>query len=235
VEYGTAYRPADVGARRDWVAQRFGGMDFPAALIGMLVALALVIILSGIATAVASSSWNVSDALSNLNTAATGAAILAAVILFFSFFVGGWATGRASRFDGVGNGIFAGLLAVLAAILIGVATAYWGNEYSVFSSINFHHQVNSNNLTTWGVISGLVALAIIIAASALGGLLGERYNAAVDTALATSGGVPVTGGAVATTTAGPVTSTTDPVVMDDGDGTVVEQRRVVRRDDLIDE
>jgi len=231
VEYGTVNRPGDVGARRDWVAQRFGGMDFPAALIGMLVALAMVIILSGIATAVASANWNVSDALANLNTAVTGGAILAGAILFVSFLVGGWATARASRFDGVGNGILAGLLAVLAAILIGVATAYWGTEYSVIPSINVHHQVNSNNLTWWGVISGLVALGIVVAASALGGLLGERYNVAVDTALAASGGVPVAGGAVATTTGGPVTSTT-PVAADDGTSDVVVERRVVRRDDL---
>lgn len=167
-------------ARRAYLREYFGGLDLPAALVGMLTSVALVLVLGGIVTAIADANFNVNDALTNIEEATASAAIASLLILVVAFGVGGWAAGRMARFDGVRNGVFAALLAVLLSIGLAALTAWAGSEYNLVPNFDATRYVDEEALTTMGIVGGLLALAAIFISSALGGMWGERYHRVID-------------------------------------------------------
>ncbi len=197
----------------------FGGLDLPAAFVGMLASIALLAILSGIAAAVGSATWDVQDALSNADNTTVGTAIVALVILFASFFTGGWAAGRIARFDGIANGVFMAVLTVLFGMAVAAVTGYYGSEYDLVPNIDVYRYVDGDTLTTAAIVGGLIALAVMALSAALGGLVGERYNQDVDTTMLAHDGAAVAVTPVATKREDLATTVVvdNPSVIDDDD------------------
>ncbi len=161
--------------------RRFGGLDVPAGLIGMLVAIALELLLFGIVGAVAGSTLTLDDVTSELTI---GAIAVAVAIMFVAYLVGGWAAGRIARYDGVLNGVSVAVWAiVLTAVLAGLAT-WLGDRYDVLSSIGMPDWFGEG-VTTAAIVGGIAALVAMFLGAALGGLVGERYNRRVDSWLGT--------------------------------------------------
>lgn len=168
---------------------RFGGVDLPAAFVGMLAAVSMVLILGGIVGAIAGTQLDYQSALTNVEEATVGAVAVSLLILIVSFFVGGWAAGRMARFDGVANGILVGVLAIIVGIVLAAITAAIGTEYDLVPNVNLNQFATDETLTAAGALGALLALLAILAASALGGQYGERYNEAVDSRLTSFSGL----------------------------------------------
>jgi hypothetical protein len=93
----------DVGIRA--AHDRYGGLDIPASLTGMLTALATVLLLGGIlAAAVGTVAYQIGFR-GNANDLSIGSLIGGVVTLFIAFVIGGWAAGRIARYDGGLNGV----------------------------------------------------------------------------------------------------------------------------------
>jgi hypothetical protein len=173
---------SDVGIRA--ARDRFGGIDVPATLVGMLTALAMLVLLGGLigaAIGVIGYQKGLEDAAEDLSLASLIGGLVA---LLIAFLIGGWAAGRIARYDGPRNGLMTAVWAVvLAAILSGLA-AWLGDEYDVLRNVDLPQWFSTEALTTAGIISAVVAIATMLLGGMLGGAWGERYHRRADSTIA---------------------------------------------------
>lgn len=165
--------------------ERFGGLDLPASFVGMLTALALVAILGGIVgTIVGAVGYQTGLDAENIEDISGASLVGGLVILFVAYLIGGWAAGRISRYDGARNGLMTGVLTlVLAAILS--ALAAWGvaetdAETDILRNVNMPQWFSQDALTTSAIISGVIAIAVMLIAGAIGGATGGLYHRRAD-------------------------------------------------------
>jgi hypothetical protein len=181
-------RPAaDVDGGRVGVERahdRFGGFDVPAQLTGMLVAIALVLLLGGIAGAVVGGIAYQTGLQGNLNEISVGALAAGLAVLLVSFLIGGWAAGRIARYDGGRNGIMTAVwFLLLTAILAGLGI-WFGAQYNVVGRVDlpnwFDAWFSDRDVTTAAALSGIGAVIAALVGGWLGGLWGARYHRRAD-------------------------------------------------------
>lgn len=183
-------RPVDVRSERRTEAdpyagiaaahERFGGIDIPASLVGMLTALSTTLILAGLVGAAVGAVGYQTGLEENAEDLSTWSLIGGVAVLFVAYVIGGWAAGRMARYDGVRNGFATGIWTlVLGAILAGLG-AWIGSEYDVFRNVELPQWFESDALTTAAIISGIAAIAAMFAGGIIGGLWGERYHRRAD-------------------------------------------------------
>jgi MFS family permease len=163
---------------------RFGGIDFPASLVGMLTALAMLVLLGGlVGAAVDAIGYQTGLDRENVEDISVGSFIGGLVVLFVAYLVGGWAAGRIARYDGVRNGLMTGIWTIiLAAILAGLGV-WLGDEYDVFANVDLPQWFNEDAVTTAAVVSGAIAIVTMLFGGLLGGLWGTRYHRRADETL----------------------------------------------------
>ncbi len=179
-------RPGETGVER--AHDRFGGFDVPAQLTGMLVAIALVLLLGGIAGAVIGSIAYQTGLQGNLNDISVGALASGLVVLLVSFLIGGWAAGRIARYDGGRNGLMTAVwFLLLTAILAGLGI-WFGSEYNVVGRVDlpnwFAAWFSDRDVTVAAALSGIGAVIAALVGGFLGGLWGERYHRRADATIA---------------------------------------------------
>ena len=162
---------------------RFGGVDIPATLAGMVAALGTTVVLGGLLAGAGAFGYQLGlrDAATKLSR---GGLIGGLVTLFVAFLVGGWVAGRVARYNGGLNGLLTALCFVLLAALMGGLGAWAGDKYNVFANVNLPQWFSADALGTAAIVSGLVALAVMFGAGWLGGWLGERYHRRADSVVA---------------------------------------------------
>ncbi len=169
---------SDVGVAE--ARDRFGGIDIPATLVGMLTALAVLLLLGGlIGAAIGAIGYQtgLEGAAEELSIAGLVAGLLT---LLIAFVIGGWAAGRIARYDGGKNGLLtAGWAIVLAAILSALAAAL-GAEYDVFRNVELPQFFSRDAATIGGIVSAIVAIAVMLLGGFVGGKWGERYHRRAD-------------------------------------------------------
>ena len=167
----------DVGVAE--ARQRFGGIDIPATLAGMLAALGMAVVLGGLLSGVGAFGYQLGlkDAPTKLSL---GGLVGGLATLFVAFLVGGWVAGRVARYNGGLNGLLTAVWFVLLAALLGGLGAWLGDKYNVFANVNLPQWFSGNALGAAAVVSGVVALAVMLGAAWLGGWLGERYHRRAD-------------------------------------------------------
>lgn len=166
-------RNRDATGRFDDEARGFDGLDIPAILIGVLVAVALELILAGIVLAVAGRSFDLSSPPGDLTL---GAALTAIAITTAAFLAGGWAAARIGRGNGQENGIMVAIGAmVLGAVAAGVG-ALLSSADRFFAAVGLPGWF-SEGVTSAAVVSVLTALAAMLVGAAVGGTLGEHRGA----------------------------------------------------------
>lgn len=164
--------------------ERFGGIDIPASLVGMLTALSTTLILAGLVGAAVGAVGYQTGLEEDAQDLSTWSLIGGVAVLFVAYLIGGWAAGRIARYDGARNGFATGIWTlVLAAILAGLG-AWIGNEYDVFRDVQLPQWFESDALTTAAIISGIAAIAAMFVGGIIGGLWGERYHRRADRAIA---------------------------------------------------
>ena len=176
-----ADRPAHpIAAARD----RFGGIDVPASLVGMLTALAMVVLLGGlVGAAVGAIGYQTGLSGSDVEDISTASLIGGLVVLFVSYLVGGWAAGRIARYDGARNGLMTGIWTLVLAAILSALGVWLGAEYDVLANVELPQWFNEDAVTTAAVVSGAVAIATMLIGGLLGGLWGTRYHRLADQTL----------------------------------------------------
>jgi hypothetical protein len=186
-----AHHPEDhAPTYRETAHDRYGGFTFAAAFYGWLVAVALTVLLAGIAGAVATAagaslSVTPSDAQREAGTIGLATAIALLVILLIAYFAGGYVAGRMSRFDGGRQGVGVWLLGLLVTIAVAALGAVFGSQYNIFDRVNLPSiPMPTNTLTVGGVIALLAVVIGTLLFAMLGGKAGQRYHTKIDRAAA---------------------------------------------------
>jgi hypothetical protein len=164
--------------------ERFGGIDIPASIVGMLTALSTIIILAGLVGAAFGAVGYQTGLEENAEDLSIASLIGGVAILFVAYLIGGWAAGRIARYDGARNGFATGIWTLILAGILAALGAWAGAEYDVFQNVELPQWFDSDALTTAAIISGIAAIAAMFAGGILGGLWGERYHRRADTTIA---------------------------------------------------
>lgn len=167
---------------REATARRsFGGINWGACFYGWLVALAVTVLLGGIASAVAAGS-GVDLNLHHIARSLTiGAAITLAVVMLIGYFAGGYVAGRMTRFDGALQGVGVWVVALVVMAIAGGVGAVFGSQYNVMNRINLPSVGFSSHQLGWAALAaGVVALLLMLVGAVLGGRTGHRYHDRVD-------------------------------------------------------
>ena len=179
-----------IAATRD----RFGGIDVPASLVGMLTALALLTLLGGLVGAAVGAIGYQTGLDGNERELSLGGLAGGLVALFLAYFVGGWAAARIARYDGVRNGLMTGVWTLLLAAILAVLGATLGSEYDVLSKVDLPNWFSRDALTLGAIVSGVVAVIAMLGGGALGGSRGDRYHRRADAAILDTRGGGLNGG-----------------------------------------
>jgi len=174
------------------IRERFGGVDTPAAVAGMLTAMGTFLLIGGVVAAWASTiDFQVDqlDAEGVLAEVSTIGVLVAVVALFISFLVGGWAAGRMARYDGGVNGAMTAMWMLLLVAVFAALSAWIGEEYNVFAAMDLPDWISvwdSGELTVAAIAGGLLGIVAMFLGGWLGGRMGEVWHRRVDAALATA-------------------------------------------------
>ena len=170
-------RPHPIAAARD----RFGGIDLPAGLVGMLTAIAVLVLLGGIVgAAIGAIGYQTGLSGDNVADISTESLIGGLVVLAIAYLVGGWTAGRIARYDGARNGLMTAVWTIVLAGALSALAAWFGSEYDVFANVQLPQWFDRDALTSTALASGLAAVATMLVAGLLGGLWGTRYHRLAD-------------------------------------------------------
>ncbi|MDP8957928.1 MAG: TIGR04086 family membrane protein [Actinomycetota bacterium] len=179
---GTA-REAGVRAARE----RFGGLDVPASLLGMLVAVAMTILLGGLLAAVLGTIAFQIGIEATQEEITIGGLVAGLVTLFIAFVVGGYAAGRMARYNGALNGVMTAVWMLLLMAIFAVLGFWIGSQYNVFLAVNLPTWLTTSTVetdNTQAALSGVGAILLTLLGGLVGGILGERYHRAADVTIA---------------------------------------------------
>lgn len=100
----------------------------------------------------------------------TAASVLVSMLL--GYFIGGYAAGRISLWDGAKHGA----LTVIWPVVLGVLAAIGGYFAADAFNATLPAGLSAGQVTTGALVAGLLSLAVMLVGGALGGRLGERYR-----------------------------------------------------------
>lgn len=148
-------------------------------LAGTLVAFGAVALIGAAAGAAGSALGIDTDGISTdeWRQAGIAGAAIGALVLFLSFFFGGYTAGRMGRRAGARHG---GLVFLLSALLIGgIALIAWAMSGSIDVQGNLQDAGVPTSANTWsdiGIGAAIAAAAAMLAGSILGGIRGDRWH-----------------------------------------------------------
>jgi hypothetical protein len=172
-------------------AERFGGMKAGSAFFGWLSAMGMAVILTAILAAAGTAvglgtgtdaTEAAQKASKDVGTVGIVGAVALAVILFVSYFCGGYVAGRMARFNGAKQGVAVWLWALLIIVVVGIVGAVAGSKYDVLGQLNSFPRlpVKTSDLTTAGVVAIVLAALTSLVGAVLGGSAGMRFHRRVD-------------------------------------------------------
>ncbi|HSU00918.1 MAG TPA: TIGR04086 family membrane protein [Nocardioides sp.] len=150
------------------------GFDVPATIAGALAALGTLLVLSSLLSALGGTIGFQTGV--DEEDLAIGSVVGALVALFVSCLVGGWVAGRIARHREALHGLVAPLwLLLLAAVLAGLATLL-GDELDVSEQVGLPNWFSRDTLEVGAIVTGLLALALMLLGGWLGGRLAARHR-----------------------------------------------------------
>jgi hypothetical protein len=180
-----------VEEREDRLRDMYGGVDWLASFLGFVFAVVLAAVFSAIAGLVLVPFGFPPDLSGGKigTSAITGLGVLG-VLIFLTFFFGGYVAGRLARFDGGRNGamvlVWTFIVVLIFALVVVVFSDYLPAGAAAGAS-NIAHGAASTagNLAGAGVIgiaTAVAALLLGLLGGFLGGRLGSRYHTEIDRA-----------------------------------------------------
>jgi uncharacterized membrane protein len=178
--------PADPYSGIHAARERFGGIDIPASIVGMLTALSTTLILAGLAGAAVGAVGYQTGLEESAEDLSTWSMIGGVAILFVAYVVGGWAAGRMARYDGARNGFATGVWTLIFAGILAALGAWVDSEYDVFRNVELPQWFSTDAFTTAAIISGVAAIVAMFVGGVLGGIWGEYYHRRADRTIVTA-------------------------------------------------
>ena len=176
--------------REDRLRDMYGGVDWLASFLGFVFALvagALFSLVAGLVLAPLGISLNLEGG--ELGAAVITGLVLVAILVFLTYFFGGYVAGRLARFDGGRNGAMLLLWTGVAVLVLALVNAVLARFLPPEVAEGIESLVQNNLLSAVGGLSGLGVIGIVILVGALlvallggflGGRLGSRYHAEID-------------------------------------------------------
>ena len=176
--------------REDRLRDMYGGVDWLASFLGfvfVLVAGALLSLVAGLVLVPLGISPDLAGA--ELGAAAITGLVLVAILVFLTYFFGGYVAGRLARFDGGRNGAMLLLWTGVTVLILVLVNAVLSEFLPARVSEDIGNLVQNNVLSTIGGLSQLGVAGVLIFAGALlvallggflGGRLGSRYHTEID-------------------------------------------------------
>lgn len=168
--------------------EQFGGIQVGSAFFGWLAATGMAVLLTALAAAAGTAvglatNTDVGEAAAN-PTAGTAGIIALLVILFLSYYCGGYVAGRMARFNGARQGLMVWIWAIIAAIVVAVLGLVAGEQFNVLANLNTFPRipVNEGELSTVSIIAAVLVALDALLGAVLGGLAGMRFHRKVDRA-----------------------------------------------------
>lgn len=176
---------------RAWA--RLGGIKFGAAFFGWMSATGVLVVLTAIATATAAAfgaaggfepGQVAEQARQDLQGVSILGAVILAVVLFVSYYCGGYVAGRMARFDGAKQGLGVWLWAVIMTVAAAVVVAVSGPMFSEGTALDGLPRIpiDQGMLTAGGALLLIAVALITLAAAVLGGKAGMHYHRKIDRA-----------------------------------------------------
>ena len=174
--------------REDRLRDMYGGVDWLASFLGFVFALVAGAIFSAVAAVVLAPLGFSPDLSGSVGAAVITGLVLLGVLIFLTYFFGGYVAGRLARFDGGRNGamllVWTFLTAVLFLLAAGVFSGFLpGGAASAIGGFMDSASSAIGGLSQAGVIGIVVVVAALLLAllgGFLGGRLGSRYHAEID-------------------------------------------------------
>jgi hypothetical protein len=198
VDERTEARPVDVRTERRTTAEperpaaadpyagiaaaheRFGGIDIPATIVGMLTALSTTLILAGLVGAAIGAVGYQTGLEENAEDLSIAGLIGGVAVLFVAYLIGGWAAGRIARYDGARNGFATGIWTLVFAASLAGLGAWIGSDYDVFRNVELPQWFEEDALTWTAISSGVAAIVAMFVGGAIGGKWGAWYHRRAD-------------------------------------------------------
>lgn len=186
---------AVVGESRASVVERekeeHGGIKIFCAFFGWLTATGMAVLLTAIVAAAGTAVGVATNTkVADATDAATKATktiglvggIILLVILFVSYYSGGYVAGRMARFNGIKQGLAVWLWALLIAAVVAIIGVVAGSKYNILAKLNAFPRlpVKEGTLSTAGIIALAAVLVASLVGALLGGLAGMRFHRKVD-------------------------------------------------------
>jgi heme/copper-type cytochrome/quinol oxidase subunit 2 len=172
--------------------EAFGGVKIFCAFFGWLTATGMTVLLTALVAAagagvgLASDASDIADAANDRGVSAEqigwAGVVLVLVIVFVSYYSGGYVAGRMARFDGIRQGLAVFGWTVFIAIVIAVLGAVAGSKYDVLDELNSFPRI-PNDLSDLSLEAVVVLVGVIAAAlvgAMVGGLAGMHFHRKVD-------------------------------------------------------
>src|SRR5687767_704712 len=177
--------------REDRLRGMYGGVDWLASFLGFVFAIVLGALFSAVAGLVLIP-FGITPDLSGGQIGAsviTGLALLG-VLIFLTFFFGGYVAGRLARFDGGRNGamvvvwmfIVVVILALAAAIFSGFLPSGIADRSVILLDWIMSMTRNLAGAGVAGLVTAGAALLLALLGGSLGGRMGSRYHIEIDRA-----------------------------------------------------
>jgi hypothetical protein len=177
--------------REDRLRDMYGGVDWLASFLGFVFAIVLGALFSAVAGLVLIP-FGITPDLSGGQIGAsviTGLALLG-VLIFLTFFFGGYVAGRLARFDGGRNGAMVVVWMLIVFVILALAAAIFSGFLpagiaEVLANLLDRIVSTADNLAGAGVVGLVTAAAALLLAflgGSLGGRMGSRYHAEIDRA-----------------------------------------------------
>ncbi|WP_374314781.1 hypothetical protein [Microbacterium sp.] len=171
--------------------ERFGGIKFGSAFFGWLTAMGAAVLLTALVAAFGAAVGLVSPdtvedaaqaAEQNMGAATIIGAISLVVVLFVSYFAGGYVAGRMARFSGAKQGLAVWLWAILVAVIVAIVSALAGAQWDILAALDGFPRIplTPETATATGILTAIGAAVVTLAGAVLGGMTGMRYHRRVD-------------------------------------------------------
>jgi hypothetical protein len=176
--------------REDRLRDMYGGVDWLASFLGFVFAIvagSIFSVVAGLVLAPLGLSLNFGGG--EIGAAAITGFVLIAILVFLTYFFGGYVAGRLARFDGGRNGAMLLLWTGVAVLILALVNALLSSILPPNIAEGMDNLIQNNVLSAIGSLSqlGIVGIVILVAAllvalvgGFLGGRLGARYHAEID-------------------------------------------------------
>jgi hypothetical protein len=174
--------------REDRLRDMYGGVDWLASFLGFVFALVAGAVFSAVAGVVLAPLGFSPDLTGPLGAAVITGLVLLGVLIFLTYFFGGYVAGRLARFDGGRNGAMLLVWTLLTVLLLVLAAGVFSGFLPDGATAAIGSTMNGvlstlDSLSQAGVVGIVVVVAALLLAligGFLGGRLGSRYHAEID-------------------------------------------------------